>query len=77
MIDPSLVNQIEGHITMGTVLSVAAVAGKWWLKERKVYDRVKSRLNDLWWTRCAQRQEGYIPVENGVQAIVPPPHQGD
>jgi hypothetical protein len=78
MIDPNLISQIEGHINTGAVLSGIIVVGRYWLKERDVYKRVKDRLNDLWWDRCGQRQEGYTPVDNGVSAVVPPlQHHGD
>lgn len=69
---------LEHHVTFAGVMGMFLGVGRYYLKERDVYKRVKSRLNDLWWDRCATRQEGYVPVDNGVQAIVPPStHHGD
>lgn len=72
----TLISTIEHHVTFAGVLSMFIAVGRYWLKERDVYKRVKSRLNDLWWGRCAERQEGYTPVENGMAPVVPPiPHR--
>lgn len=66
--------QLEKHVSFGVILVVGGI----FLKNHRLFIRGKERLNDLWWDRCAKRQEPYTPVENGSPAIVPPrPVHGD
>lgn len=70
--------QIEHHVTFAGVMGMILGIGKWWLKERDVYKRVKSYTNELWFNYCGERQKLYVGVENGAQPIIPPrPTQGD
>jgi hypothetical protein len=64
--------QVEHHISLAAILTICGV----FLKNHKLVIKAKERLNDLWWDRCASRQEPYTPVENGAPAVVPPqrPH---
>ena len=64
---------IEHHVTFAGVLGMFLGVGRYYLKERDVYKKVKGRLNALWWDRCAAKQEPYVPVENGIPSVVPPP----
>ena len=61
--------EIEKHVSFGFILAVCGV----FLKNHKLVIKVKERLNDLWWDRCADLQEPYIPIENGTSPVVPQP----
>ena len=37
------------------------------LREYKIWSRVKERVNTLWFHRCEQNGEPYVPLENGKQ----------
>lgn len=71
------VTLLEHHVTFGGVCTLLIAGARYWLKERDILKRVKSRLNTLWWERCAKHQEPYVPVENGIPAVVPPRPDGD
>jgi hypothetical protein len=60
--------EIEKHVSFGFILCVCTI----FLKNHRLFIRAKERLNDLWWDRCAEKQEPYTPVENGTPAVVPP-----
>jgi hypothetical protein len=67
---------LEHHISFAFIAFICGTI----LKNHKLYIKAKERLNDLWWDRCADRQEPYTPVENGAAAVVPPrpsPSHGD
>jgi len=74
---------LEHHLTFGAIMTMWASmvgAGVWILNKHKVWLNIKNRLNDLWWDRCAIRQERYTPLENGAPAVIPPRpshHHGD
>ena len=71
-VNPSWFTSLEQHITFGGVIALVVSGGRYWMKERDVYKRIKSRVNELWWDRCAHRQDPYTPVDNGIPAVVPP-----
>ncbi len=72
----NLITIIEHHVSFAFICATCAMI----LKNHKLFIKAKDRLNDLWWDRCAYRQEPYTPVENGAPAVVPPrpqTHHGD
>ena len=78
--NPTGFQNIEQHITFAAVMAMFTTMvsiGVWLLKKHTIWLRIKDRLNDLWWDRCAERQERYTPLENGTPAVIPqrPRHQ--
>lgn len=61
-------SEIEKHVSFAFILAVCTT----FLKNHRLFIRAKERLNDLWWDRCAVKQEPYTPVENGAPAVIPP-----
>jgi hypothetical protein len=62
----------EQHITFAGVLGIALGYGKHWVRDHDIGKRIRQRLDTLWYDRCAEKQEPYVPVENGVTAVIPP-----
>jgi hypothetical protein len=65
----------EHHVTFAAILSMwGGMVGLvvWLLNKHKIWLNIKNRLNDLWWDRCAEKQERYTPLENGTPAVIPP-----
>jgi hypothetical protein len=60
--------QIEHHVSFAFIVFVGGA----FLRNHKLIIKAKQRLNDLWWDRCADRQEPYQPIENGSPAVIPP-----
>ena len=60
--------QIEHHVSFGFIVLACGA----FLKNHRLFIRAKERLNNLWWDRCAERQEPYTPIENGTPEVIPP-----
>jgi hypothetical protein len=76
VIDPTPLESLERHLTFAGVMTMWSSMvglGIWLLNKHKIWLNIKNRLNDLWWDRCAGRQERYTPLENGAPAVIPPP----
>ena len=57
----TLATQIAHWWTAGMVTALVGFA----LREHKVWVRMKDRVNSLWYHRCKETGEKFIPLENG------------
>lgn len=49
----------------GGLLVMLLRIGKPFLREYKIYGRMKERLNTLWRRHCQEKDEYFVPLENG------------
>lgn len=70
------IDAAERHVTFFGVWGVIVFI----FHKYGIFLEAKRRLNDLWWDRCAQRQEPYRPVDGTNGSVIPPvpqTHHGD
>ena len=55
-------------VNLGTNVCILGFLGKIagpFLREYKIYNRMKERLNSIWFDRCQEKHERFEALENG------------